>query len=193
MPSPVPDLDAYERAPRRVRLGVGAVLVLLLLALGATVLGGMLRGADGGTIVEAVEAGDDRILVHVSGAVRAPGIYQLDVQARVVDAVAAAGGFTEDADDAGVNLARAVVDGEQLIVPPQAAEGAAAPISDGLVHLNTADAPALEELPRIGPALAQRILDWRETNGPFTAVDQLRNVAGIGDKMLATLRPLVAL
>ena len=110
---------------------------------------------------------------------------------RVVDAVAAAGGFTAEADPAGVNLARPVVDGEQLAVlavgqaPPQprvpAAGGATGPAADGIVNLNTADLAALDTLPRIGPALAQRIIDWREANGPFTSVDQLLEVAGIGD------------
>jgi competence protein ComEA len=120
----------------------------------------------------------------------------------VIDAVAAAGGFTAEADPAAVNLARPVVDGEQLAVlavgqvPPQLpgspGGGTTGPAADGTVHLNTADLAALDTLPRIGPALAQRIIDWREANGPFTSVDQLLEVAGIGDAVFSGLADRVA-
>jgi competence protein ComEA len=146
------------------------------------------------------------LLVHVLGAVVRPGLVELSAGDRVVDAVAAAGGFTPDADPAGVNLARPVADGEQLMVfavgqaPPPPAPGASGGASapggvqaDGLVHLNTADVAALDTLPRIGPALAQRIIDWRDANGPFTSVDQLLDVAGIGDAVFSGLAELVAL
>ncbi len=141
--------------------------------------------------------------MHVLGAVAKPGLVELASGARVVDAVAAAGGFTPDADPAGVNLARPVVDGEQLTVlavgqvpPPVAGSagiGGSSGSDDGIVHLNTADASALDTLPRIGPALAQRIIDWRDANGPFTSVDQLLEVAGIGDAVFAGLADRVAL
>lgn len=146
------------------------------------------------------------LLVHVLGAVVRPGLVELHPGDRVVDAVAAAGGFTPDADPAGVNLARPVADGEQLVVfavgqvPPPSAPGGAGAASaagggpaDGLVHLNTADVAALDTLPRIGPALAQRIIDWRAANGPFTSVDQLLDVAGIGDAVFSGLADKVAL
>jgi competence protein ComEA len=140
------------------------------------------------------------LLVHVLGAVAQPGLVELRPGARVVDAIAAAGGLAADADQAGVNLARPVADGEQLVVPrigeaPPAAGGAAggARAGDGLVHLNTADAAELDTLPRIGPALAGRIIDWREANGGFTSIDQLLEVAGIGDAVFAGIAELVAL
>ena len=132
----------------------------------------------------------------------AAGLVELSQGARVIDAVAAAGGFTAEADPAAVNLARPVVDGEQLAVlavgqaPPQVpgsgGGGATGPAADGTVHLNTADLAALDTLPRIGPALAQRIIDWREANGPFTSVDQLLEVAGIGDAVFSGLADRVA-
>ncbi|WP_309069831.1 ComEA family DNA-binding protein, partial [Microbacterium sp.] len=144
-----------------------------------------------------------RIYVHVDGHVRAPGLYVLPAGSRVVDAIAAAGGFADKAERAAVNLARVVADGEQLVVPeegalpPQAAaptpgagDGAAG-AAGGTLDLNSADAAALEELPRIGPAIAQRIIEWRDANGRFTAVEDLLAVPGIGDKMLEALRPLV--
>jgi competence protein ComEA len=138
------------------------------------------------------------VFVHVAGAVRAPGLYRLVDGARVVDAVAAAGGYADDADRGVLNLARTVSDGEQIVVPvigavaaPPAGASAPAGGGDGRVNLNTADATALDTLPRIGPAMAQRILDWRDDNGRFTSVDDLLAVPGIGDKMLEALRELV--
>ena len=98
-----------------------------------------------------------------------------------------------------MNLARPVTDGEQLVVPrvgevpPPPAGGEAGGTDGGLVHLNTADAAELDTLPRIGPALAARIIDWREANGGFTSVDQLLEVAGIGDAVFAGLAELVTL
>ncbi len=145
------------------------------------------------------EAGE--LLVHVSGAVVTPGLVTLSAGARVVDAVAAAGGFTPEADPAGVNLARPLGDGEQLVVPrvgevpPPASSigggGAATGGGAGKVNLNTAPAADLETLPRIGPALAQRIIDWREANGRFSSPDDLRKVAGIGDKIFDGLKDRV--
>ena len=111
----------------------------------------------------------------------------------VIDAPAPAGGFLEGADPEAVNLARFLVDGEQLIVyaegeAPVAGSGA---VVGGKVNLNTADAAILETLPRIGPAMAERILQWRETNGRFTAIEDLLSVSGIGDKTFEGLRDLV--
>ncbi|MGX5695254.1 ComEA family DNA-binding protein [Agromyces soli] len=159
-------------------------------------------GPDAGAGRDASEGGATAVvLVHVLGAVVQPGLVELRPGARVVDAIAAAGGLAADADQAGVNLARPVADGEQLVVPrigetpPAGASGSAgtAGAGDGLVHLNTADAAELDTLPRIGPALAGRIIDWREANGGFTSVDQLLEVAGIGDAVFAGLAELVAL
>lgn len=140
------------------------------------------------------------LYVHVHGAVVSPGLYRLDADARVVDAIASAGGFTDSADRAGVNLARPVADGEQLFVPepgqepPAGADGGSettAPEGEGTVDLNTADAAALDTLPRVGPALAERIIAWREENGRFTSVEDLLAVSGIGEKMLEALRDRV--
>lgn len=221
---PLAVLDA--RARPRTRLAVGAAVTLFIVAVAVAAVvsfvgggggaqgvvgpqGGVGEGSGGGssvssTGVDAAAAGVDGgapLLVHVLGAVLEPGLVELAPGSRVVDAVAAAGGFTAEADPAGVNLARAVVDGEQLVVPavgqvPAAGTGAPAAgggaPSDGKVHLNTADLAELDTLPRIGPALAQRIIDWREANGPFTSVDQLLDVAGIGDAVYSGLVDLVS-
>jgi len=220
---PLAALDPRSRrATPRVRIAVGGAVVLFVAAVAIAALmsaassGGGTQGSivppdgepgasSGASSGASVATGADAapLFVHVLGAVAEPGLVELAPGARVVDAVAAAGGFTADADPGGVNLARPVVDGEQLVV---LAVGQAPPVgapagpgtggsggSDGLVHLNTADVAALDTLPRIGPALAQRIIDWREANGPFTSVDQLLEVAGIGDAVFSGLADRVAL
>lgn len=176
----------------RRRWGAGAAIVLVIAALIVTVLIGLLRSA--GQAPQSVAAptvtpSSVEVYVHVAGAVDRPGLYRLRSGARVVDAIAAAGGFVTGADPSGVNLARAVSDGEQLHVPREGeTAAAAAPGGDGPLDLNTADAAALEALPRIGPALAERIIAWREENGRFTSVDDLLAVPGIGEKLLDGLR-----
>ncbi|WP_324014773.1 ComEA family DNA-binding protein [Microbacterium sp. JZ37] len=197
------------RSPR-ARLGAGAVVLLVLGALGVTVALGVWRGAASpveevvvtpAPSASAVAVEPGQLYVHVHGAVAEPGLYVLEAGARVVDAISAAGGFADDADSGAVNLARPLADGEQLAVPVVGEAppvpppgGTAAPGGTGaLVSLNSADQAALETLPRIGPALAERIIAWRDENGPFTAIEDLLAVPGIGDKMLETLRPLVTL
>lgn len=189
-----------EAVVSRRRVGLGAAVVLVIAALAVTVAIGILRGASAPVEQVAIDSSSTdaatpvALYVHVSGAVTEPGLYVLSPGARVMDAVAAAGGFAPDADDAAVNLARPVTDGEQLHVPARGEVPAAAPAEgagDARVDLNSADLAALDTLPRIGPALAQRIIDWRDANGRFTAVEDLLAVPGIGDKMLESLRDLV--
>lgn len=141
------------------------------------------------------------LFVHVVGEVHEPGVYELPPGSRVAAAIEAAGGATPSAVLAGVNLARVLVDGEQVQVPDQQQvidgplDASSAVSSPGgasaLVNLNTADAAALETLPRVGPALAQRIIDWRTAHGGFDSVDHLMNVSGIGQKTFDQLRELV--
>ena len=221
-------------APRgpRWRLGVGAVVVLVLAVLAVTVVvsATATRQGAGETAITArptsaegpPEAGgasgapgqtDSPLFVHVHGRVAQPGLYELAPGARVVDVVAAAGGFAADAEQGGVNLARPLVDGEQLYVPAAGeaaggtvggagggtgaaagaagATGGAAGSGGALVDLNSADAAALETLPGVGPATSAAILDWRRQNGAFRSVDDLLGVSGIGEKTLAKLAPLV--
>jgi competence protein ComEA len=121
-------------------------------------------------------------------------MYQLPIGARLVDAVFAAGGLTEEADNASVNLARELTDGEQIIVFSISQEGeAAGSTASGLVSLNRAGDKELEELPGIGPALAGRIIAWREANGGFKSVQDLLKVSGIGESLLAGVVDLVTL
>ena len=168
--------------------------MLLLIALGVAVLVTALTGRDGTapTVAAptAVSVDEGEIYVHVLGAVVEPGLYELNEGDRAVDAVAAAGGFAEGADQTQLNLARLLVDGEQIVVP-LIGETPPAAATDGKVNLNTADQAQLETLPRVGPALAQRILDWREANGRFSTIEDLLSITGIGDKTYDGLKDLV--
>jgi competence protein ComEA len=143
------------------------------------------------------------VLVDVAGWVRRPGVYEFATGARVVDAIEAAGGARPGADLQALNLAAPLVDGTQVLVlkrgaaPPATADGSTAGGSTAggspgaLVNVNTATAAELEALPGIGEVLAQAIVDHRTENGPFTSVDQLLDVSGIGDATLEDLRDLV--
>ncbi len=153
--------------------------------------------ADGATGDDAAggDASDAVVVVHVAGRVAHPGVVELPVGARVHQAVDAAGGAREGADLDLVNLARPVVDGERVYVPaagePVPRGGAPETGAASPVNLNSAGLADLDDLPGIGPVLAQRILDWRLAHGRFTAVAELGEVSGIGPTLLARLGDLV--
>jgi competence protein ComEA len=135
------------------------------------------------------------VTVSVVGQVARPGLVVLPGGSRVADAVAAAGGLAPGVDPAAVNLAAVVTDGQQIAVGVPAAgsaPGAAAPAAGGRVSLNSATVADLDALPGIGPVLAQRIVDHRAQNGPFTAVEELEDVSGIGPATFDELVDLVA-
>jgi len=198
------------------QLAVVAILVLVALAGAAWwVLGGgapeVVAPAEPRTVGDLVSVsrkpspsgspsgGGGSVTVDVAGKVRRPGIAVLDAGSRVVDALEAAGGARDGVDLTGLNLARVLVDGEQILVGLAAPTGVAATVTGGtspvaaLVNLNTADQVALESLPDVGPVTAQSILAWRSEHGAFTAVDQLLDVDGIGEVTLAKLTPYVTL
>jgi competence protein ComEA len=217
-PSPTP--------PRRRRLTIGAAIVLVLVAVAAAVLIAALsphgttstvvtpgsQSSSGSPAADPVDSGAAPLFVHILGEVTNPGLYELREGDRAIDAVAAAGGLTEAADEAQLNLARFLNDGEQIVVPALGAippagsvpdpgsanpgaggtggggAGSGTPAAGALISLNRADAATLEDLPGVGPELASRIVAWREANGPYTTVDDLLNVAGIGQKTVDGLR-----
>lgn len=142
------------------------------------------------------------IIVDVRGAVNQPGVYTLPVGSRVQDALARAGDVTSDADTRTLNLARRLNDGEQLYVPRQ---GEATPIPTALaargvltatrmpskININTATVAELDTLPGIGPALAQRIVDYRTQNGDFKTIEDIKKVRGIGDALFNQIKDLI--
>ena len=144
---------------------------------------------------------ETEIVVHVTGLVRRPGLVRVPQGARVADAIALAGGVTRRRAEGSVNLARVVVDGEQIVVGDPVAPGpagssvASANAATGAVptpvDLNTASPEQLDALPGVGPVLAGRIVQWRSTHGPFRSIEELGEVSGIGDAILTQLRPLV--
>jgi len=119
------------------------------------------------------------VVVHVVGKVAEPGIVELPAGSRVIDAIDAVGGATKAKALESVNLARVVVDGEQIVV----GESTQAPGADK-VSINSADAGALEQLPGVGPVIAERIVQWRTDNGPFRSVEELAEISGIGPSMV---------
>ncbi|MGH2635575.1 MAG: helix-hairpin-helix domain-containing protein [Actinomycetota bacterium] len=137
------------------------------------------------------------IFVDVAGWVRRPGVYEFTSGARVIDAIEAAGGARPGAQLQALNLAAPLTDGSQILVPEEGAvpvAGATGPgttSSDVLVNVNTATNAELETLPGIGEVIAQAIVDHRTDHGPFTSVDQLLDVSGIGDATLENIRELV--
>ncbi len=179
-----------------------------------TTLAGAPPSAPGDTGGPSTLAPDARIVVHVAGAVGTPGVVELPGSSRVVDAVHAAGGLRADADPDRVNLAAPVADGHRVVIPvigqpspselvapdaPAGTGGSGPPdpadpsngAPGGLIDLNTADAAALDELPGVGPSTAAAIIAHREKEGPFTSVDALLDVRGIGEAKLEALRDLV--
>jgi competence protein ComEA len=208
----VPDLT-----PRQLIACCLAVLAVALLGVWYVSRGG--AGAAAAPPPAAIRVQDDAaaggggsVTVHVAGAVRDPGVYRLRSGARVDDAVSRAGGATSRADLGQVNLAAKLEDGRQVLVPRRApataapagsataaapagsataAPGAAAGTPSLPLNLNTATPEQLDELPGVGPATAQKILQYREEKGGFGSVEELGEVPGIGDVRLAALRDLV--
>jgi len=137
----------------------------------------------------------DTLIVQVVGAVAEPGVYEVPMDSRVMDAVSLAGGLAANADPASLNLARIVQDGEQIIVGATGdarSRHAASSVADK-VNINTATAQDFETLPRIGATLAERIVAYRDQHGPFAGVESLLEVPGIGDLTLAGMRDKITL
>ena len=181
----------------RSQLVAYAALAVVIGLLGARYV----RSADAGGAPAAppravdVSAGGRRATVHVAGAVRHPGVYELRAGARVQDAVRRAGGGRRGANLDAVNLAARVADGQQIVVPsatPAAtAGGAPGEIPSAPVSLGSATPEQLETLDGVGPATAAKIIAYRTEHGGFGSVDDLANVPGIGPKRLAAIKPHV--
>lgn len=142
------------------------------------------------------------IVVYISGAVAYPDTYSLPADARVKDVVVAAGGLTGDAAADRVNLAERIADAQHIHIPrvgdieggaaPSAGGTAPAGAASGRVNLNSASAAELEELPRIGTALATRIIEWRDANGPFKSIEDIQQVKGVSAAVFDEIKDLVS-
>ncbi|MBA3276328.1 MAG: ComEA family DNA-binding protein [Chloroflexia bacterium] len=148
------------------------------------------------TIAPAV-SGD--IVIMIDGAVATPGIVRLPAGSRLQAVVEAAGGLAPNADASHLNLAARIGDGEHITIsamptlatPSDGGNGTPADSASSLININTSGVSELDQLPGVGPAIAQRIVDYRETNGPFDSVDELAEIDGISEAMVEELRPLV--
>ena len=181
---------------RRRALALGLVLLALLALAGHRLAG---AGASeparpAAAIIPVAAAAPARLVVHVAGAVRRPGLYKLRDGARVADAVRLAGGVAPEADVAAINLAARVADGIQVIVPARASASAvagAAAARAGPVSLGSATLEQLDGLPGVGPVTAQKIVDYRAAHGGFRSVDDLDAIPGIGPARIEQIRDLV--
>jgi len=190
---------------------IATIFLVALLVLGGSLL--YLRNQPGTVVVKEVEEVEEsakseteevkveKVVVHVCGAVRAPGVYELESNERVVKAIEMAGGATEEAKLDALNLAAKLVDGQKIYVPREgetppvvvssASGGSNSTVSAGLINLNAATLEELDTLPGIGPVLAQRIIDYREAHKGFTSVSELQEVSGIGPKKFADIKDKV--
>lgn len=144
-----------------------------------------------------------KIVVHVLGAVRRPGLVRLPENARVQDAIDAADGLTRQADPGELNLAQLLSDGQQVLIgtarhpagevreQPRSGDASSGPTAQGALDLNRANQAQLEELPEVGPVTAQAILAWRQEHGRFTRIEELQEVDGIGPKTYGQIAPHV--
>ena len=191
---------------RRQLLVTGALVagLLVVVARWAAVLAppstAPAAAAGAGAGVPGAAGGAARLVVHVVGAVRRPGLYRFQQGKRVADALSRAGGASAKADLELINLAAPLADGQQVVVPRRlppapagdAGAGPGASRAGGPVHLNMATLADLDALPGIGPVTAQKILDYRQEHGAFSSVDELDAVSGIGPARLEELRKVVA-
>jgi competence protein ComEA len=191
----VPD-NPTSRRKLLISAGAGVAAV--------AVIGALWSNATSGSGDVAVESNTDArvntqtattLFVQVVGAVAKPGVYEVPMDSRVMDAVALAGGLSQNADPASLNLARIVQDGEQIVVGAAGdvrSRSTGNPLSDK-VNINTATAEDFDTLPRIGVTLAERIVAFRDAHGPFAGVESLLEVPGIGDLTLAGMRDKITL
>jgi competence protein ComEA len=179
---------------RRRALVLAAAALALLAVAGRTLAGaGAAAEHPAATLVAERPGAAPKLVVHVAGAVRRPGLYRLEQGSRVADAVARAGGATVSADTSAVNLAAPLTDGTQVLVPRRVAGPAAAgQAPPGRVSLGSATVEQLDALPGIGPVTAKKIVDYRAAHGGLRSVDDLDAIPGIGPARVEQLRDLVS-
>jgi competence protein ComEA len=185
-------------APRGTNLAVTSIGLGVLIVVGAAAWFGLGSSSPPPSSPLAtptqteISTSDIGITVHVSGSVRRPGLVAVHAEARVADVVLAAGGASSDADLGRVNLAASVRDGEHVVIPSMAGGSSGGSLGmDAPFDLNGASVQQLQELPGVGPVLAQRIATYRDDHGPFETTEDLLDVPGIGESKLAAIRDFI--
>lgn len=192
-------LICFARDNRDMLIKVAAVAVLIVAAFFVFAHGKTdEKPAEPETDIVASAPEKEKVYVDIGGEVVNPMVAELDEGSRVEDAIEAAGGLTENADISQINRAAFVEDGEKIFVPSIAVSeeddgiygsaGSAAAYSDGKININTADSLQLQELNGVGPATAEKIIRYREENGRFKSIEDIKNVSGIGDKTFEKLK-----
>jgi len=188
------DFQDYTYSQRRALIAVSLVAILF-----ATFLFTNTRGRavaqESAKPTLTMPAVAKTILIHVAGKVKRPDVYPLLAGSRVSDAIKAAGGANKGVDLGDINLARVLIDGEQVYVGyvPKASSSSSKSRFTGVININRATKAEFDSLAGIGPVIASRIINYRNTNGPFLALDDLLKVSGIGSKTLERIRPRLSL
>ena len=198
------EISRFLREHKEVLKKAGIVVLVIVLGLVVSIFknGGQEEAnAQAEEATVSTEETAAMIYVDVGGEVKNPSVVELPDGSRVTDAITAAGGLTEQADLTDINRAAFVSDGEKIYSPSQVSEleddglsvgegggGGTAKSSDGRININTADSTQLQELTGVGPATAEKIIDYRKQNGRFQSIEDIKNVSGIGDKTYEKLK-----
>ncbi len=198
------EISRFLREHKEILKKAGIVVLVIILGLVVSMIknGGQEEAnAQAEEATVSTEETAAMIYVDVGGEVKDPSVVELPDGSRVTDAITAAGGLTEQADLTDINRAAFVSDGEKIYIPSQVSEleddglsvgegggGGTAKSSDGRININTADSTQLQELTGVGPATAEKIIDYRKQNGRFQSIEDIKNVSGIGDKTYEKLK-----
>lgn len=184
----------FSEDQRRAIISIGLVAILIASFFALASHGQSVEASE--PLQKVVVQSDNSLLVHVVGKVLRPGVYPMVSGARVNDAIAAAGGALKGVDLSEMNLARKVVDGEQIYIGIESFtknSSGSTKVGSGKININRANASQFESLPKIGPVIAKRIMDYRKLNGQFAALEDIQKVTGIGAKTFARIKDRITL
>ncbi|HIU25610.1 MAG TPA: helix-hairpin-helix domain-containing protein [Candidatus Copromorpha excrementigallinarum] len=192
-------LNKFLEENRSLLIKAAVALFAVIAAFAVFSAGGEEREASTAQIREAGKAEEekppDMVVVDVGGEVRSPMVVELEEGSRIQDAIEAAGGLTENADLDGINRAAFVNDGDKILIPsveeggfPYEEGAIQDSYGDGRININTADSGQLQEITGVGPVTAEKIISYREENGRFDSIEDIKNVSGIGDKTFEKMK-----